>query len=351
MTLSDWPEEDVGVDGGEDDVRSLSLSQVAWPPQVVNSKNNTHIMSSASSSSSTGGGVNSVNGGPHPFPASAQGGRRPSVQKSFQAKRKPSVSTVITSMSSITDNSSSILGGGNIWTRILSNQKETLWDKLGDANGHDDEDDDNGSLGWGNDPVLDGTGGCTPAIKLCTLTAMYESKHFINTIRSHPRILLISLAVTALVCGLGIVAIESESRSYVNKQRNLAELKVSCCCCCSLSYLCLTLLLVKLYCGFVKRKLDILTIYIFTRQPNTIIYTTILYRQGRLVNGLPMNSVVPCFPYTRSNRALSTLDTLMTWLIRLVHIPIYSSPRLLPKTFHPRRMFDGMLLVFVIVEI
>ena len=228
MTLSDWPEEDVGVDGGEDDVRSLSLSQVAWPPQVVNSKNNTHIMSSASSSSSTGGGVNSVNGGPHHFPASAQGGRRPSVQKSFQAKRKPSVSTVITSMSSITDNSSSILGGGNIWTRILSNQKETLWDKLGE-NGHDDEDDDNGSLGWGNDPVLDGTGGCTPAIKLCTLTAMYESKHFINTIKSHPRILLISLAVTALVCGLGIVAIESESRSYVNKQRNLAELKVSCC--------------------------------------------------------------------------------------------------------------------------
>jgi hypothetical protein len=324
MTLSDWPEEDVGVDGGEDDVRSLSLSQVAWPPQVVNSKNNTHIMSSASSSSSTGGGVNSVNGGPSHFPA--KGGRRPSIQqKSFQAKRKPSVSTVITSMSSITDNSSSILGGGNIWTRILSNQKETLWDKLGDANGHDDEDDDNGSLGWGNDPVLDGTGGCTPAIKLCTLTAMYESKHFINTIKSHPRILLISLAVTALVCGLGIVAIESESRSYVNKQRNLAELKVSCCC---------------------------VHGYIFV--PYTTISQIILtiYRQGRLVNGSPMNSVVPCFPYTRYNRALSTLYTLMIWLIRLVHIPIYSSPRLLPKTtHHPRRMFDGMLLVFVIVEI
>jgi hypothetical protein len=268
MTLSDWPEEDVvGDGGGEDDVRSLSLSQVVWPPQGVTSKNN---MSSASYSSSTGVGVNSVNGGPHHFPASAQGGRRPSVQKSFQAKRKPSVSTVITSMSSITDNSSSILGGGNIWTRILSNQKETLWDKLGE-NGHDDEDDDNGSLGWGNDPVLDGTGGCTPAIKLCTLTAMYESKHFINTIRSHPRILLISLAVTALVCGLGIVAIESESRSYVNKQRNLAELKVSCCVftviICALDYLFSQIVL-----WFVKRKLDILTIYI---------YPTYLYYIGK----------------------------------------------------------------------
>jgi hypothetical protein len=229
MTLSDWPEEDVvvvGDGGGEDnDVRSLSLSQVVWPPQVVTSSNNTHIMSSASSSSSTGGGVN---GGPPHFPTSpTQGGRRSSIQqKSFQAKRKPSMSTVISGMSSITDNSSSILGGGNIWTRILSNQKETLWDKLGGENGNDDAEDDNGSLGWGNDPV-DGTGGCTPAIKLCTLTAMYESRHFINTIRVHPRILLISFAVSALVCGLGIVALVSESRSYVNTQRNLAELKVS----------------------------------------------------------------------------------------------------------------------------
>ena len=221
MTLSDWPEEDVG------DARSLSLSQVVWPPQVTS--NGTHI-SSASSSSSTGGGVNIDRvvvdgGGPPNFPASTQGGRRPSIRQKFQAKRKPSISTVITStnVSSITDNSTSVLGGGNIWTRILYGQKETLWDKLGD--GEADEDDVN-SLGWGSDP-LDGSGGCAPALKLCTLTAMYESRHFINTIKAHPRILLISLAVTALVCGLGIVAIESESRAYVNKQRNLAELKVS----------------------------------------------------------------------------------------------------------------------------
>ena len=215
MTLSDWPEEDVG------DARSLSLSQVVWPPVT---SNGTHI-SSASSSSSTGGGVNIdrvvVDGG---GPASTQGGRRPSIRQKFQAKRKPSTSTVVTgSVSSITDNSTSVLGGGNIWTRILYGQKETLWDKLGD--GEADEDDVN-SLGGGTDP-LDGSGGCAPALKLCTLTAMYESRHFINTIKAHPRILLISLAVTALVCGLGIVAIESESRAYVNKQRNMAELKVS----------------------------------------------------------------------------------------------------------------------------
>ena len=214
MTLSDWPEEDVG------DARSLSLSHVVWPPQVTS--NGTHI-SSASFSSSTGGGVNleGVN-----FPASTKGGRRPSIQQKFQAKRKPSISTVVTSnVSSITDNSTSVLGGGNIWTRILSGQKDTLWDKLGDGDAEADEDDGN-SLGWGSDP-LDGSGGCAPALKLCTLTAKYESRHFINTIKAHPRILLISLAVTALVCGLGIVAIESESRAYVNKQRNLAELKVS----------------------------------------------------------------------------------------------------------------------------
>jgi len=206
MTLSDWPEEDVG------DARSLSLSQVVWPPVT---SNGTHI-SSASSSSSTGGGVN--------IEGSSQGGQRPSIQQRFQAKRKPSISTVVTgNVSSITDNSTSVLGGGNIWTRILYGQKETLWDKLGD--GEADEDDVN-SLGWGSDP-FDGSGGCAPALKLCTLTAMYESRHFINTIKAHPRILLISLAVTALVCGLGIVAIESESRAYVNKQRNMAELKVS----------------------------------------------------------------------------------------------------------------------------
>lgn len=222
MTLSDWPEEDVG------DARSLSLSQVVWPPQEVTS-NGTHI-SSASSSSSPGGGVNIdrvvVGGGPSNFPSSStQGGRRPSIQQKFQAKRKTSVSTVVTSsVSSITDNSTSVLGGGNIWTRILYGQKETLWDKLGDAEA--DEDDVN-SLG-DSDP-LDGSGGCAPALKLCTLTAMYESRHFINTIKAHPRILLISLTVTALVCGLGILAIESERRAYVNKQRNLAELKVSHC--------------------------------------------------------------------------------------------------------------------------
>lgn len=180
MTLSDWPEEDVG------DARSLSLSQVVWPPQ-----------------------------------ASTQGGR-PSIQQKFQAKRKPSISTVVTTISSITDNSTSVLGGGNIWTRILYGQKETLWDKLGDAEA--DEDDVN-SL-EDSDP-LDGSGGFAPALKLCTLTAIYESRHFINTIKAHPRILFISLAVTALVCGLGIVAVEGGSRAYVNKHRNLAEIKVS----------------------------------------------------------------------------------------------------------------------------
>lgn len=120
----------------------------------------------------------------------------------------------------------------NIWAKLLGDGSGSVWDGL---DGREDVYDDP------NDEQLDDTGdlistksrfedegicGTTP-LKLCCLASWYETKHFFKTLGKHPVIIVVSLVVFALVCGLGMWAVESEREGYVRTQMETAKFVVS----------------------------------------------------------------------------------------------------------------------------
>lgn len=105
---------------------------------------------------------------------------------------------------------------------------ESVWDGL---DGREDVYDDH------DDPLLDdntiqsryddeGICGTTP-LKICALSAWYETRHFFRTLWKHPVIIVVSLAVFGLVCGLGMWAVQSEREAYVNDRMDTAKFVVS----------------------------------------------------------------------------------------------------------------------------
>lgn len=150
--------------------------------------------------------------------------RRTSFNQLLKPKR-PSIDHTVGTSSSASRLSYSSSAGSNIWSKLLGSQSG-LWDGLGGKNVYDDEDfDDDGVLG------MDGGNGakyCRENLRLCGLAWWYETRHFVKTIWKHPHILLASLVAFVVVCGVGMVAINSEKNYYVQKQLSLAEFVVSC---------------------------------------------------------------------------------------------------------------------------
>mmetsp|Transcript_304 Transcript_304/g.582 ORF Transcript_304/g.582 Transcript_304/m.582 type:complete len:781 (-) Transcript_304:106-2448(-) len=114
----------------------------------------------------------------------------------------------------------------NIWAKLLGGN-ESVWDGLsGREDVYDDPDE---GLDENNDLIstksrYEDEGICgTAPLKLCCLSTWYETRHFFRTLWKHPVIILVSLAVFGLVCGLGMWAVESERESYVKDRMDTAK--------------------------------------------------------------------------------------------------------------------------------
>ncbi len=67
----------------------------------------------------------------------------------------------------------------------------------------------------------------TAPLKVCAMGVWYEIRHFFRTLWKHPVIILVSLAVFGLVCGLGMWAVQSEREAYVKDKMDTAKFVVS----------------------------------------------------------------------------------------------------------------------------
>ena len=156
---------------------------------------------------------------------------RPSSSPFGDGERKASIAgsakTAALSSSNLTKSSltssSSRADGGNVWTRLLLGGRDANWDKLDGGGGDvwEDDDDGGGEDGGGGPP-----GAIRGAATTLVLTAWYEARHFLGTVRSNPRILLTSLATFGVLCGVGMAAINAERDAYVQKQKGTAEFVV-----------------------------------------------------------------------------------------------------------------------------
>ncbi len=115
----------------------------------------------------------------------------------------------------------------NIWAKLLGGN-ESVWDGLdGREDVYDDQDDpllDDGTIKSRYDD--EGICGLGP-LKICALSAWYETRHFFRTLWKHPVIIVVSLAVFGLVCGLGMWAVQSEREAYVKDRMDTAKFVVS----------------------------------------------------------------------------------------------------------------------------
>ena len=94
-----------------------------------------------------------------------------------------------------------------------------MWDGL-NAKTLEDEDDFEGD-------TEDSNMSCGKSVYRCGMAWWYESKHFFKTVVQHPHIAVISLLVFGVLCGVGIVAINSQRDQYITKQKMTAEFVVS----------------------------------------------------------------------------------------------------------------------------
>ena len=89
--------------------------------------------------------------------------------------------------------------GTNIWTKLNNG----LWDGLNAKTLEDEDGFDGGDMEESNDMS------CGKSAYRCGMAWWYESKHFFKTVVQHPHIAVISLLVFGVLCGVGMVAINS----------------------------------------------------------------------------------------------------------------------------------------------
>ena len=147
--------------------------------------------------------------------------RKSSVTKIF--KRRGSDATADT-LSSRTSYSSS--AGTNIWTKLLGGNNEALWDGINGKDAFDDNDDEL----LDDDQYYDNS--CSTSTKRCGLSWWYEVKHWTKTIYNHPHIWMLSFAAFGVLCGVGMLAINSQRDNYIAKQKGTANFIVSGICVC-----------------------------------------------------------------------------------------------------------------------
>lgn len=141
----------------------------------------------------------------------------------WKEKRRASTETVgsvtLAGTASISNDSSSKGGsswasGTNIWNRLLSS--DSVWDSLNVVHNEDDDLDEDGlpqEICHGHQSSRRPSG-----LSIVCLSIWYEIRHFCKTVYTHPSILLSSLAVVALVAGLGMWAITTERDAYKSTQ-------------------------------------------------------------------------------------------------------------------------------------
>lgn len=116
----------------------------------------------------------------------------------------------------------------NIWAKLIGGN-ESVWDGLDGREDVYDDPDDTHTTTDNNDLIStksryedEGICGLTP-LKVCGMSAWYETRHFFRTLGKHPVIVLVSLAVFGLVCGLGMWAVQSEREAYVKDRMDTAK--------------------------------------------------------------------------------------------------------------------------------
>lgn len=128
-----------------------------------------------------------------------------------------------------TGTSASYATSTNIWAKLLGGN-ESVWDGL---DGRDDVYDDHNDNNDHDDLIstksrYENEGICgTAPLKICCMGAWYETRHFFETLGKHPVIIVVSLAVFGLVCGLGMWAVESEREAFVMDRMDTAKFVVS----------------------------------------------------------------------------------------------------------------------------
>ena len=121
--------------------------------------------------------------------------------------------------SSASRTSYSSSGCSNIWTKLMGGGDNGLWDGL-NAKTLEEDDFDGGDM-------EDSNMSCGKSVYRCSMAWWYESKHFFKTVVQHPHIAVISLLVFGVLCGVGMVAINSQRDQYITKQKMTAEFVVS----------------------------------------------------------------------------------------------------------------------------
>jgi len=116
----------------------------------------------------------------------------------------------------------------NIWAKLIGTT-DSVWDGLdGREDVYDDRDTDEADDLVTVKSGYEDEGVCgTAPLKVCCIGAWYETRHFFRTLGKHPVIILVSLAVFGLVCGLGLWAVNSERDSYVKERMDTAKFVVS----------------------------------------------------------------------------------------------------------------------------
>eukprot|EP00984_Skeletonema_dohrnii_P000700 scaffold211_cov83-Skeletonema_dohrnii-CCMP3373.AAC.6 len=127
-----------------------------------------------------------------------------------------------------TGTSASYATSTNIWAKLLGGN-ESVWDGL---DGRDDVYDDHNDNNDHDDLIstksrYENEGICgTAPLKICAMGAWYETRHFFQTLGKHPVIIVVSLVVFGLVCGLGMWAVESEREAFVKDRMDTAKFVV-----------------------------------------------------------------------------------------------------------------------------
>jgi hypothetical protein len=113
----------------------------------------------------------------------------------------------------------------NIWAKLIGTN-ESVWDGLdGREDVYDDPEEDLVTVKSG---YYDDIGICgTAPLRVCCIGAWYETRHFFRTLGKHPVIILVSLAVFGLICGLGMWAVQSEREAYIKDKMDTAKFVVS----------------------------------------------------------------------------------------------------------------------------
>jgi len=133
-------------------------------------------------------------------------GSSPYRRKGSQDTDTDSITVAATQQSSQGSSQITSTTVSNLWNSLM--RKESIWDTL-----QPQEDDV-------PEEFAEKT---SSGLTICAMSAWYEFKHNVKCFFSHPMIVFASLAVFALVCGVGMWAIAGQKDAVVEERKSTAE--------------------------------------------------------------------------------------------------------------------------------